>query len=389
MKSPDTEIPLLASRVKIPQPTGLDTMTNLLSQVPHFSPIDQSRLPGPSTVAPANLHSTSLPPPRRWSKPQRPRSEVPSVELAPVLSIPPLVPVKVYAPEPVTPVKQEVPVPEVLPITPKAKGTLADPFDSTASLRNDMQMTQKPRTPPVTLRAASSGGLFARPEPPALQATFVSDNNIPDGHPFPAGAEFVKSWRLLNGGPVPWPVDTRLVFVGGLRMGSHEQAPNHYDVGAVAVGQAVDVWAGDMKAPETSGHWTSYWRLSDGQGVQFGDRVWCDIVVMEPELSESSSNLSLSSSSIIMPSSAPEHTPVAGFHDRVVTSPTFSVAMRSNTTASIGTQSIGTGSLLDDSDSDSEIWEETRREVPPPVAAAPEHDAGFVVLYDSSSAEDA
>ena len=77
------------------------------------------------------------------------------------------------------------------------------------------------------------------------------------------------------------------------------------------------------------------------------------------------------------------------FHEHAVASPTFSVAMRSNTTASIGTQSIGTGSLLDDSDSDSEIWEETRRQAPPPAAAAAEQDAGFVVLYDSSSADDA
>ena len=203
MKSADTEIPLLASKIKMPQPTGLETMTNLLSQVPHFSPVDQSRLPGPSTVAPANLHTTTLPPPRRWSKPQRPRSEVPFIEQASVLSMPPLVPTKVYAPEPVipvavptkvyapepvTPVKQEVPVPEALPTTPKAKGTLADPFDSTASLK-DMQMTQKPLSTPVTLKAAPSG-LFARPEPPMMQATFVSDNNIPDGHPFPAGGVY-------------------------------------------------------------------------------------------------------------------------------------------------------------------------------------------------------
>ena len=83
----------------------------------------------------------------------------------------------------------------------------------------------------------------------------------------------MKSWRLMNEGPVPWPADTRLVFVGGLRMGSDEHVPNHYEVGAVAVGQAVDVWAGDMKAPDTPGHWTSYWRLSDGAGAQFGDRV--------------------------------------------------------------------------------------------------------------------
>lgn len=249
-------------------------------------------------------------------------------------------------------------------------------------------MTQKPQLGPITMKRVLSGGLFARPEPPVLQATFVADNNIPDGHPFPAGVEFVKSWRLLNDGPVPWPVDTRLVFVAGHRMASHTQAPNHYDVGAVSVEQAVDVWAGDMKAPETPGHWTGYWRLSDGQGVQFGDRVWCDIVVMETEFSESTDH-SLSSSSIIMPSSALAHAPTPELLEQAVASPTFSLAIRSSSTPSIDTQSVGTGSLLDEeSDSDSEIWEETRRQAAPRATAA-EQDGGFIVLYDSSSAEDA
>src|SRR6202012_207276 len=46
-----------------------------------------------------------------------------------------------------------------------------------------------------------------------LRASFVADNNIPDGQIFPPGAEFVKSWRMRNDGPGPWPAETELVFV--------------------------------------------------------------------------------------------------------------------------------------------------------------------------------
>ena len=51
-----------------------------------------------------------------------------------------------------------------------------------------------------------------------LRASFVEDNNIPDGQIFPPVAEFVKSWRMRNDGPGPWPTDTELVFVTGDRL---------------------------------------------------------------------------------------------------------------------------------------------------------------------------
>lgn len=129
-------------------------------------------------------------------------------------------------------------------------------------------------TPQMVQRTTSFfGNPIIHPLESPLQATFISDNNIPDGHVFPAGAEFVKSWRLENDGTEAWGEGTQLVFVGGMRLAASANAPMTYDVGVVLVGEETDVCAGDMKAPEVPGRYISHWRLRDPQGRYFGQRV--------------------------------------------------------------------------------------------------------------------
>lgn len=111
-----------------------------------------------------------------------------------------------------------------------------------------------------------------RPQP--VSAAFVEDVNVVDGTTFPPGAEFIKSWRMINDGNVDWPADTVLTFVGGARLAAFKDAPLHYDVGRVKSGDTVDVWAGDLKAPEDEGLFSSFWRLRKGiDGDFFGHRV--------------------------------------------------------------------------------------------------------------------
>lgn len=142
---------------------------------------------------------------------------------------------------------------------------------------------------------------------PALVATFVEDNNIPDGHVFPPGAEFIKSWKMKNDGLKDWPAATQLSFVGGHRLAAFKDAPITYEVGKVAAGETVDVWAGDLKAPEEPGVYNSFWRLFDSAtGHFFGHRLWVTIEVAQPTISTSEegtaySNPSLSSSALAMP----------------------------------------------------------------------------------------
>lgn len=123
-------------------------------------------------------------------------------------------------------------------------------------LRQDTKPAPAPRTPspkPVLppkpvgppMIAPLPCQLPAAPRP--LFASFVSDNNIPDGQVFPPGAEFVKSWKMVNQGAGDWPETTELVFVAGDRMAPHVNAPRSVKVGSVKAGAEVEIVAGEMK----------------------------------------------------------------------------------------------------------------------------------------------
>ena len=107
-----------------------------------------------------------------------------------------------------------------------------------------------------------------------LRASFVADNNIPDGQIFPPGAEFVKSWRMRNDGPGSWPDETELVFVAGDKLVIDKT--ERFKVGSVSPGEEVDVWTGEMKAPDIPGKYITYWRLSDHSGRRFGHSIWVE-----------------------------------------------------------------------------------------------------------------
>ncbi|KAH8120072.1 hypothetical protein DFH11DRAFT_1685474 [Phellopilus nigrolimitatus] len=222
-----------------------------------------------------------------------------------------------------------------------------------------------------------------------LRATFVCDVNIEDGQLFPAGAEFVKSWRIQNDGENAWPESTEVVFVAGDRMPAFDGAPLRYHVGMVEPGVTVDVNASDMKAPDISGKYVGYWRLSDGS-KPFGQSVWCDIVV--PVHNGTSLHESLVASEVIMPEPSPDRSgPIDDADPRTipefVPSPSAlaTPTMYSENPSSDDDSSI---SLLDefDSASDDEFWEASREQV---IARPGESgDTEYVVLYDEESSDD-
>ncbi|TDL28067.1 hypothetical protein BD410DRAFT_835311 [Rickenella mellea] len=286
--------------------------------------------------------------------------------------------------------------------------TSADFFDTvTPKEVNNSNMEEKPMM--QILQPSALFGKFpvtpkSNPSVPELRALFISDEFIEDGQLFPAGAEFIKSWQMKNDGEVPWPETTEVMFVTGDRMPAFDGAPSRYPVGRVETGQVVSIFAGDMKTPELPGKYVSYWRLTDGLRP-FGQSVWCDIVVAEPEEAPSTIPSSLSSSAVVMPESAPSRslpsvtdgaiqgTIGVNNADDAVSSAVPSLASEGSDD---GDSSVSLIDHLDsDSDSDSDdsaIWQESRsRPAPPAVEAVDAGDVEYVVLYedDSSSAEDA
>ncbi|KAF9507017.1 hypothetical protein BS47DRAFT_1352132 [Hydnum rufescens UP504] len=201
--------------------------------------------------------------------------------------------------------------------TDEPRGLVASAME--VSMDGGPGLIQFASVPSMTLQGNSFGGVSPAAASPAelsaseisqptnalvLEATFMPDCNAPDGHTFPAGAEFVQTWVVRNSGKTAWPETTELEFVGGLRLGAGLNAPSVYPVGCVEPGGEVEVHAHHMKAPEVSGEYQSQWRLTDGNGRVFGDKLFCDIQVDTP-----TSDKSMSSSSIVMmPGSAPEET---------------------------------------------------------------------------------
>ena len=227
-----------------------------------------------------------------------------------------------------------------------------------------------------------------------LRASFVADNNIPDGQIFPPGAEFVKSWRMRNDGPGSWPADTELVFVAGdkLMIDTFER----FKVGSVPPGEEVDVWTGEMKAPDVPGKYISYWRLCDSKGRRFGHSIWIELVlsffsshttserflsicVTEPTKAPTSEegSESLAASSVVMPHSAPSNPSVPiPSHDESTTAPLLS------DTSSISLIDVPS----DDDDGDSEVYEDSRSHFgsTPGNAQVLSPDVEYVVLSDGS-----
>lgn len=117
-----------------------------------------------------------------------------------------------------------------------------------------------------------------------LDARFVCDVTMGDGTEVSPGAKFTKIWRLRNCGLVFWPVDTKLVHVGGDELGQLEMASLELPKQGLAPGMEIEV-AVDFVAPQNPGRYVSLWRLAlPTSGFKFGNQVWVLIQVVPNEI---------------------------------------------------------------------------------------------------------
>ncbi len=89
-------------------------------------------------------------------------------------------------------------------------------------------------------------------------AAFVTDVSVPDNTRMAAGSEFIKVWRLRNTGTCAWNSSYVVAHVDGASL--TDSAEYTLTGSHVEPGQTVDINAG-MRAPTTSGTYTSYWSL--------------------------------------------------------------------------------------------------------------------------------
>ncbi|KAF5323400.1 hypothetical protein D9611_005624 [Ephemerocybe angulata] len=229
---------------------------------------------------------------------------------------------------------------------------------------------------------------------PTLAAAFISDVTVPDGQVFPPGAEFMKCWRMVNDGNVDWPESTEVVFVAG-QPGLVARGSEAVKVGVVKVGEQVDVWTGELKAPEGVGRYVGYWRLRNGDTkAVFGNSIWVEIEVAEADHMSDETG-SMSGSSIVMMPTALNGEMASAASSVRPESLTLTIPSSSSTTTD-GESDIGSeGSLIDYmSDGEEVNWEDARSRadassVAPsatvPVAPGSPVGEDFELVYDSSS----
>ncbi|KAF9526424.1 hypothetical protein CPB83DRAFT_857788 [Crepidotus variabilis] len=279
--------------------------------------------------------------------------------------------------------------PKILSVEPLLASGLDTIRDSLSHLIRDLPSLVPPQIVPTPETAQTQL---------PLSAAFIEDVTVPDGQTFPPGAEFVKCWRLLNDGGREWPESTELVFLAGDSLLANAEDTDSVEVvsdvsvGKTGPGKTVDVWTGELKAPENPGRYVGYWRLR-ADGELFGNSLWIEVNVAEVD-SQHTSDESMASSSIIMPA----------------VSQSDAASATVTGTLSSRTQSANEDNLSDDgsdlslismpsSPSDDELWHETRSHptnsitsalspAQPRRLAPSDANVDYVMLYDDSSSED-
>ncbi|EEP82069.1 predicted protein [Uncinocarpus reesii 1704] len=128
---------------------------------------------------------------------------------------------------------------------------------------------------------------FSSPE--YLQARFVKDI-VADGTEFLPNTVFKQTWYLQNFGPRPWPRGCSIRFAGGDAMFNvdtdHPTSTSQLISAMESNELPRDVMPNEivpftltLKTPCRLGRAISYWRLKTADGIPFGDRLWCDVVV--------------------------------------------------------------------------------------------------------------
>lgn len=163
--------------------------------------------------------------------------------------------------------------------TPTLAETLSVPVTG-VTVTETSPATEAPTTPTETVEPT------ATPEPtrPANaadctnSAAFVTDVTMPDNTQVEGGAEFVKTWRVMNNGTCIWASDYKLVYYSEERM----NAPDEVPLAITYPGQTLDISV-KLTAPNRVGLHRSNFVIENPKGVIMkitGDsRLWLIINV--------------------------------------------------------------------------------------------------------------
>lgn len=108
-------------------------------------------------------------------------------------------------------------------------------------------------------------------------ATYLSETAPDDGTQITAGDAFTKGWSLQNSGTCAWNAGYSFAFVMGDQMGGKDIVLSK-DADFTDPGHS-QTFIVKLQAPAIAGTYKGYWQMKNATGVEFGSRVWVDIVV--------------------------------------------------------------------------------------------------------------
>ncbi|MCJ1387796.1 hypothetical protein MMC18_000639 [Xylographa bjoerkii] len=141
--------------------------------------------------------------------------------------------------------------------------------------------SRRPRVIAERFRPGSQGSIVMVNDtgmsPGPLDGHFVSEV-VHDGDEFPPNTKIKQIWSLRNPGPSVWPAGCYVHFSRGDAMFEPGNERSNVIDHNVDIGEEVK-FSVNVTVPERPGKALSFWRLCTAEGVDFGHRLWCDIMV--------------------------------------------------------------------------------------------------------------
>ncbi len=152
--------------------------------------------------------------------------------------------------------------------TPESTATETQTLQTETPVPTSDLATETPEATPTILVEASPTDEFCD------DAIWVADVSVQDGTEMSPGQDFEKTWLIKNTGTCTWGVGYHLVFGYDAEMNGQAR-PLPAIISPDETAEVTVVFT----APLETGEYSSYWRMANTKGANFGEFFYVSIVV--------------------------------------------------------------------------------------------------------------
>ena len=152
--------------------------------------------------------------------------------------------------------------------TPESTATETQTLQTETPVPTSDLATETPEATPTILVEASPTDEFCD------DAIWVADVSVKDGTEMSPGQDFEKTWLIKNTGTCTWGVGYHLVFGYDAEMNGQAR-PLPAIISPDETAEVTVVFT----APLETGEYSSYWRMANTKGANFGEFFYVSIVV--------------------------------------------------------------------------------------------------------------